>query len=377
VRNRIALLSKSKPLLAALVAVTALALVGTTYAYQAFSKSVTLTLDGTAHNASTFGDTVGDVLSAEGIVVGEHDLVAPGVDEQVSDGSEISVRFGRPLELRVDGKATTYWVTSTEVSSALTEVGRAFRGAELSTSRSSSIGRAGMALEVVTVKRLKVKVGNQHFVKRRLTALTVADALTELGIKVHQHDVVRPALDTELVDGRRLVLTRIRVVTKSVTNQPVRFSTVEREDGSMFEGETQVDRAGVKGARDVTYRLTYRNGKLVATKVVEQRILRKPVSEIVRVGTKPNPSTTNFAGGSTVWDALARCESGGNWAINTGNGYYGGLQFSLGTWRAYGGSGYPNQNSREEQIRIAEKVRAASGGYGAWPACASRLGLPR
>ena len=77
-----------------------------------------------------------------------------------------------------------------------------------------------------------------------------------------------------------------------------------------------------------------------------------------------------------VWDRLAECESGGNWSINTGNGYYGGLQFSLGTWEAYGGSGMPHENSREEQIRIATKVRDARGGYGDWPACSAKLGLP-
>ena len=88
-------------------------------------------------------------------------------------------------------------------------------------------------------------------------------------------------------------------------------------------------------------------------------------------------ATSNFASGSSVWDAIAQCESGGNWATNTGNGYYGGLQFSLGTWQAYGGSGLPSNNSRETQIAIATKVRNASGGYGAWPACAASLGLPR
>ncbi len=74
------------------------------------------------------------------------------------------------------------------------------------------------------------------------------------------------------------------------------------------------------------------------------------------------------------WDAVAQCESSGNWAINTGNGYYGGLQFSLSTWRAYGGSGYPHQNSRAEQIAIAEKLQAAAG-WGQWPACSAKLGL--
>jgi hypothetical protein len=74
---------------------------------------------------------------------------------------------------------------------------------------------------------------------------------------------------------------------------------------------------------------------------------------------------------SMNWDAVAACESGGNWAINTGNGYYGGLQFTMGTWRANGGSGSPSQASREEQIRVAENV-LRSQGRGAWPVCGRR-----
>lgn len=74
------------------------------------------------------------------------------------------------------------------------------------------------------------------------------------------------------------------------------------------------------------------------------------------------------------WDAIAECESGGNWSINTGNGYYGGLQFSRSTWRAYGGSrfaGTADQASRAEQIAIAERVRDGQG-LGAWPTCGRR-----
>lgn len=74
---------------------------------------------------------------------------------------------------------------------------------------------------------------------------------------------------------------------------------------------------------------------------------------------------------SVNWDAIAQCESGGNWGINTGNGYYGGLQHSLSTWRAYGGTGYPHQNSKEEQIRVAENVLRGQG-IGAWPTCGRR-----
>ena len=82
--------------------------------------------------------------------------------------------------------------------------------------------------------------------------------------------------------------------------------------------------------------------------------------------------------GDDVWDRLAQCESGGNWAINTGNGYYGGLQFSYSTWHAYGGGAYadyPHQATREQQIAVAERLRAQRG-YQPWPACRAELGLP-
>jgi hypothetical protein len=80
---------------------------------------------------------------------------------------------------------------------------------------------------------------------------------------------------------------------------------------------------------------------------------------------------TAWAAPSVNWDAVAACESGGNWGINTGNGYYGGLQFTLGTWRANGGSGMPHQASRAEQIRVAENT-LRSQGIGAWPVCGRR-----
>lgn len=81
----------------------------------------------------------------------------------------------------------------------------------------------------------------------------------------------------------------------------------------------------------------------------------------------------NAADGGT-WDALAQCESGGNWAINTGNGFSGGLQFTPSTWAAFGGTGSPEGASREQQIAVAERVQAGQG-WGAWPSCAAQLGL--
>ncbi len=77
-----------------------------------------------------------------------------------------------------------------------------------------------------------------------------------------------------------------------------------------------------------------------------------------------------------VWDRVAECESGGDWSINTGNGYYGGLQFSEQTWKAFGGEGMPHEASKQEQIRIAQKTLAEQG-PGAWPTCGEKAGLTK
>jgi resuscitation-promoting factor RpfB len=376
VRNRIALLSSSKSILAVLIAAVVLSLAGTTYGYSALSNKVTLSLDGETQTVSSMGDTVEEVLESEGIAVGEHDVVAPGLDENVADGSRITVRFGRPLELSVDGQARTYWVTSTDVKSALAEIGRRFLGAELSASRGADIDRTGMSLSVVTPKRVTVTVGRQAAKNRQIAGFSVLDVLEKLGADVDKNDIVRPSRSAKVREGMKIVLIKVSTKKQSIDGEAIPYSTIEKQDSSMYEGDEVVEREGVDGLRDVTYRLVFRNGELFAKQVLAQKVLREPVSAIVRVGTKEH-AAANFAGGSSVWDSLAKCESGGNWAINTGNGYYGGLQFSLGTWQAYGGSGLPSNNSREEQIRIATKVRDASGGYGAWPHCASVLGLPR
>lgn len=363
-----------------LAAVVALAVAGSTLGYSALSKSVTLSLDGESSDVSSMASTVGDVLEDQGVDVSGRDQVAPGLEEEVSDGMEISVRFARPVELTVDGDTSTHWVTATEVAGALGQIGDDYRGADLSVSRGGSIDREGMALEVVTPKTLRVKLADKPWKKRTVTALTVSDALDELGVDVEERDETEPGLDAEVTDGDEIVFTDVRVVTKKVRGEAIGFATTEREDDSMLEGETSTERAGREGARNVTYRLTFRNGELVRRVVKKAEVTRRPVDAVVRVGTKeaaPAPAAPNYAGGGTVWDALAKCESGGNWAINTGNGYYGGLQFNLGTWRAYGGPGYPHQQSRETQIAIAEKLRAATGGYGSWPHCSQSLGLPQ
>jgi uncharacterized protein YabE (DUF348 family) len=362
--------------LLALSATLVIGLVAATVAYATARTSVSLTVDGDQKSVSTFGDTVADVLDDEGIEIGRHDVVAPAADAAIHDGTEISVALGRPLTLTVDGDRQTYWTTATEVGDALTALGQRFEaGAELSASRSTFIGRDGLKLVVSTPKNVVLKLGDHRPTKQSTTGATVGEALLDLDVHLGKDDFVNPRRGQPVDDGTRIEVTHVESLKRTV-EEAVPYPTIVREDDDLFTDQTKVVRAGTSGLDRVTYRIKKANGEIVKRRVVERVSLAVPRAQIEIHGTKSRP--TSYAGGNSVWDALAECESGGNWAINTGNGYYGGLQFAQSTWLSYGGGAYaqlPSDASREEQIAIAIKVRDASGGYSPWPACAASLGL--
>ena len=374
-RSTITTLARSRAVMVGLIATVVLAVAGTTLGYSALASTVTLTVDGETREVSAAGETVADVLAAEGVELGSRDLVAPQRDEAIEDGSAITVQYAKPLTLEVDGEEQTHWVYATDIDSALSEIGRGFRDADLSLSRGGDLDRSGATLEVTTPKKLTLVIAGGKAKKRTLTVATVADALEEMGVEISKHDEANLRFGKRLKGGEKIVFTDVQVKKKKVDGESIAFDTVERKDSSMPAGQSEVLQEGRAGLRDVVYKVFIRNGEVSVRKVLKADVLREPVDRIVKVGTKV--AAPNFAGGSTVWDRLAQCESGGNWAINTGNGYYGGLQFNLQTWRAYGGPGYPHTSSRETQIAVATRLRNARGGYGAWPGCAAKLGLPR
>ncbi|HET7691270.1 MAG TPA: transglycosylase family protein [Nocardioidaceae bacterium] len=375
-QNSLALLTSKKAILVLAVSILASVLIAGA-GYAALTTKVTLSLDGHEKTIRSMGTTVGEVLEAEGIEVTERDVVAPGVDTEVAEGTRIAVKFGRPLDVSLDGETTRYWVTATDVASALAQIDVRFGNASLSASRSAEIGREGLDLDIITAKKLTITDGKHEPVTKVVKALTVSQALEKFGVRVDANDRIKPGLGKLLKSGDKITVDHVRVEKRRVKNAVWDYKTIYQYDSSMYEDESETLRAGVDGRRNAIVKKFYVNGDYSTTKVVTTKAIKKPVAAIVKVGTKERPVVTNFASGNTVWDQLAQCESGGNWAINTGNGYYGGLQFSLSTWQAYGGPGYPHQASRETQIAIATKVRDASGGYGAWPHCASVLGLPR
>jgi hypothetical protein len=144
----------------------------------------------------------------------------------------------------------------------------------------------------------------------------------------------------------------------------------------MYTDETKVVTPGKNGVNKVTYDEVYVDGAFAGRAVVTSVVVTQPTTQVEKVGTKARPSAAAPADSSgRNWDAVAKCESGGNWAINTGNGYYGGLQFSSSTWLNNGGGVYAERAdlaSREQQIAIANKLADRSGGS-SWPVCGQYL----
>ncbi len=343
-RAQLTHLSHNRKLLVGLVGAIALALLGSGAAYASMSKSVTVSVDGKESTVRTFGDNVGDVLASKGIEPGSHDSVVPSVDSPVEDGSRVAVRLGRPLALSIDGDKKTVWTTATKVSSALDQIGTRFGGAALSVSRGATIDRSGLALKVTTPKLVTLKVANDKAERHNIPAATVGELLEKVDAGVDRNDIVRPSRGAELTDRTRIVVTKIGERTKRVPREAIPAPVREQKDDSMMEGDTKTVREGTDGARDVTYKVRFRNGEVVKRTVVKSNVVSQPTATIVKVGTKKVETQTVV--GSGIWDKIAACESGGNWATNTGNGYYGGLQFDRQTWQAYGGTGTADQHSR-------------------------------
>jgi uncharacterized protein YabE (DUF348 family) len=359
---------------AVIAGAASLAVAGSAFGYVNVNKDVTLSVDGSRRHLTTIGGTVGDLLRKQAITVAEHDVVAPGIDTKISDGTLIAIQYGRPVTVVVDGRQRSFWTTATSVGQALASLDVDTEGAALSTSRSTGIPREGLSLDIATRKIVTIDAAGTKRVITT-TAQTVAEVLAAAKITVDGNDKLSVSKSARLVDGATFRYIRVDV-TKVTKKKKIAFQVIRKNSAKLEKGKTKIDVVGHNGIRTSIYVETRENGKLTTRKKTSSSITTKPVSKVILVGTKETSKSSSGGGGVSggVWDRLAQCESGGNWSINTGNGFYGGLQFSLGTWRAYGGTGMPNKASKATQIAIAQKVQADVG-WGAWPACSSRLGL--
>ncbi|RSZ65659.1 resuscitation-promoting factor [Corynebacterium hylobatis] len=333
-------------------------------------KDVTLDINGEATELTTLSRDVAGALKAAGVTLGEHDLVYPAPSESLAEGAEITVRTAKPVAVVIDGETTDITSTALTVEDLVGQLDGltpAARTAEDGDTRLTD----GMRVDITTPKIVALNDGGK-VVYTEIAASTVGDLLNDRGIELGEHDRVTPDLDSPLTKNARVEIERVAVAEETVTES---FDAEPEyvDDPESAEGSEKVLVEGAPGSREVTTRITTVNGVESEREQINEVELAPATPAKISRGTKAAPSV---AGGS-VWDTLAQCESGGDWSINTGNGYQGGLQFSPSTWAAYGGTQYAataNLATREQQIAIAEKTQAGQG-WGAWPACTAKMGL--
>jgi uncharacterized protein YabE (DUF348 family) len=353
-----------------LQAVVVTALVGGTTAFVAFDKTVTVSVEGQASEVRSFGRTVGDVLEHQGVQVGPHDLVVPELGTPLKSGERIIVRFGRPVDLTVDGESRRVWTTASSVDEALMMFGVRSEGAAISASRSSRISRSGIDLTVRLPHDLTFLADGKRS-EWTTTAATVREALAEAGITLRPQDRLNAEPTDMPADEQVLAVTRVdgKIVAQEIA---IPFRTTKKTSAALFKDETRIVTKGKVGARVVTWERTYLDGRLNSRRRLSDRVAVQPVTQVVLVGTKARPQNNPAADGLN-WAALARCESGGNPnAYNPAGPYYGLYQFSASTWHSVGGTGVPTDHAAGEQTYRAQILYRRSGA-GQWPVCGRYL----
>ena len=282
-------------------------------------KNVTVAVDGRSVAVNGYVSTVADVLAKSSITLEQKDVVEPAADTVVSDGQTITVTRVRAKQVTVTHDGTTATITS--------------------------------------------------------YAGSVAGALSDAGVSVSTTDRVTPGITENLTDGQTVVVKRV-VVTQASTTVAIPFTTTTVKDATIAKGTQKVTTAGVAGVKTTTYKVVTVDGVEESRALVSEVDTTAPIAQVTTVGTKvtASPTTSTYVpptGGGAInlaneamWDRVAKCESGGNWHINTGNGYYGGLQFSYRTWLGAGGGEFAQRAdlaSREQQITVANRLYATSG----------------
>jgi uncharacterized protein YabE (DUF348 family) len=347
----------------------------------AADKTVVVTVDGRDRVVHTFAADVAGALASAGVAVAPQDRVEPALGTDLVDGDHVILARARPLTLVEGPSERRIWTTAASVDEALRGAGVDAEPIQMSTAPDTTIPPGGLAVELRIPRSVTFVDGTRAPKPVTTMAGTVGALLAEQGVTLGVDDVSVPSGDTPLTDGMPVQVVRNGVgEVVEVRRIPPPEEIVE--DPELPRGRREVVEKGRPGEQTVVMRVHVQNGEEVRREQVRAGGTTPPRKRVVRLGTnddEPDQAVAPTAGPG-VWDALARCEAGGNWGINTGNGYYGGLQFDRQTWLAYDGDQYaplPHQAGRDEQIAVASRVRDARGGYGSWPACARKLGLPR
>lgn len=348
------------------------------------NKTISLTVDGAQSSVQTFGGSVQDVLQRANVKTSPEDQVSPALDTAVSNGTTITVNTSKDVKVTLDGAQTTVQTHAGNVAALISQLGVA-SNAVVNVSQDSPITAEGAQLKITTPKNVQVLADGKR-TAQVTTAATVADVLKLAKVSVGAKDLLSVPAAAPVVADMVIKVSRLKSDGVATSTEDVPFQTEQTVDPKLFKDEKKVTQQGVVGKLSKTYSIVTIDGREVNRTLSGQAVTVKPVAQKVTVGGKDRPKEPEAKAANTgaaapptandaMWDRIAQCESGGNWSINTGNGYYGGLQFDAGSWLANGGGAYaPRADlaSRAQQIAVANTYYAKAG-LGPW-GCAGAAG---
>lgn len=342
------------------------------------NKTITLNVDGKVTSVQTFGGTVGQVVKSANLELDPADRVSPSIDASVQNGTVINVNKAKEVKVSLDGAEKTVNTTAQDVAGLVTELGVA-SASSVSVPKDAQLSVAGSYVSISTPKSVSI-VADGKVDTATTTAATVGKVLEDAGLTLGANDRTSQPANAHVVNNMVIKVSRVDNSQTAVTTEDVPFETVTRESPELLKGEKEVTQEGAAGKLEKTFKLVLVDGREASRTLVSETVAVQPVAEKVTVGTKPKPvaqaaAPAAAAGTNTgaaapammneaMWDKIAQCESGGNWSINSGNGYYGGLQFDIRTWIGAGGGAYaPNASlaTKAQQIDIANRVYAQRG----------------
>jgi uncharacterized protein YabE (DUF348 family) len=256
-------------------------LVGVCGMYAANATTMTIDYNGDVRTLGVYGDTVGDALASQHIELGRDDIVQPAASSDVGAGDTVVVRTSRKITVELDGQTITLITTAGTVGELLAALGPRGDGALATASRTERLDRDPVRFS--TVKQVNIAVDGS-VLEFNTTQSTVRGLFKEAGIALADGDVTSVPLDAAAVDGMIIMVSRDASSSRTVT-EVLPFGTETVEDPSLPEGYESIRTAGVPGEAEVKYAVKTVGGAVVERTVVERKVTRKPVNEVVVVGT--------------------------------------------------------------------------------------------
>lgn len=264
-------------------------------------KTVHLVVDGRPQTVSTGAPDVRGALADAGFHPGVHDLLAPAAGSPLKNGETVIYKRGRRVELSVNGVQRTVWTTAPTVAAALNSLGYS-PAAFTSVSRSKRLPLGVTDIALRTPKHVTVVHDGKHS-SVTSTAVDVGALLDDLSLQVGPYDRLSVTRSAQLSNGLTITLTRIRHRAVFDT-RTIPYQVRSVDDSSMLSGHSKIVTAGRTGLMRVSYAVVYVNGKRVGTTHLSRDVVRKPRTEVKRVGTK-QPAPT-YTGTPTSAQAIAR-----------------------------------------------------------------------